>query len=320
MIELRVDKDSESLRVDRFLRKRFPQAPLSLIYKSLRTGVYKVNDKKSKPDYRLRIGDTVTIFLSPDDYEQLTRKERTVKIHKTFEVLYEDDDVLIVNKPPMLASQPGTGVEQENLVEQVKRYVDKNTHPGLAHRLDRGTSGIVVIGKNREALLALHRLFQERRVEKYYLALVVGHLHQKRGVVKFFLKKTTEGFQHRMLVVDAGEPGAVEAETSYRVLEESPLTSLLELQLKTGKMHQIRAQFAHLGHPLVGDRVYGDATTNNRYAHLLRRQFLHAFRIRFQHPMEQHQLDVVAPLPEDLQHLLQTCGFSFSLESYRQVQ
>ena len=305
MVELIVSKDAEGLRLDRFLRKHFPNTSLSLLYKSLRKGVYKINDKKAKPDYRLRVGDKVTLFLSPEDYQKLTQKESKPVVKKTFDILYEDHDLLIVNKPPMLASQPGTGVEHQNLVTQVESYLGKNTHPGLAHRLDRGTSGIVIIGKNRKALLALHALFKEQKIEKYYLALVVGHLKQKKGVMKSHLKKTTEGFQHRMLVMEHPSSDTVEAETHYQVKEESNLYSLVEMKLKTGKMHQIRAQLAHLGNPIVGDRIYGDAATNKRYAQQLRRQCLHAVRIRFSHPLTQEKMDIIAPLPEDIIALLE---------------
>lgn len=321
MLELTVDQNADGLRLDRFLRKHFPHAPLSLIYKSLRTGVYKINDKKCKPEYRLHAGDNVTLFLSPEDYEKLTKKESAIKIKKTFEILYEDEDILIANKPPMLASQPGTGVEQQNLVNQVQSYLhNTKAHPGLAHRLDRGTSGIVIIGKNRKMLLELHKVFKEQRIKKYYIALVIGHLKQKKGIIKSYLQKTTEGFQHRMLVLDHPEEGTVEAETHYRVLEESALYSLVELELKTGKMHQIRAQLAHLGHPLAGDRVYGDAQTNNKYAQQLRRQFLHAIKIQFKHPYTQQELTIVAPLSEDLEQMMKKVGISFSLESYGKIK
>ena len=118
----------------------FSNAPLSLIYKSLRNGVYRINGKKEKPNYRLKNHDKVTLFLSPEEYEKLTKKEKSISIRKTFEVLYEDNDILIVNKPPMLASQPGTGVEKYNLINQVKIYLkDTSAKPALAHRLDRGT-------------------------------------------------------------------------------------------------------------------------------------------------------------------------------------
>ena len=123
-----------------------------------------------------------------------------------------------------------------------------------------------------------------------------------------------------MLVLDHPEEGTVEAETHYRVLEESALYSLVELELKTGKMHQIRAQLAHLSHPVAGDRVYGDAQTNNKYAQLLRRQFLHAIKVQFKHPYTQQELTITAPLPEDLEHMMEKAGISFSLESYGKVK
>ena len=275
---------------------------------------------KEKPNYRLKNHDKVTLFLSPEEYEKLTKKEKSISIRKTFEVLYEDNDILIVNKPPMLASQPGTGVEKYNLINQVKIYLkDTSAKPALAHRLDRGTSGIVIIGKNRQAILSLFNLFKEKKVEKYYLALVTGHIRNKHGTLRSSLKKTTKGFQHRMLVVPKNEEGSVTAETSYKVLEESHLYSLLELHLHTGKMHQIRAQLAHQGNPILGDRIYSDSSAN-RYPAILRRQFLHAIRVRFIHPISKKGIDITAPLPDDLTHILEKTNMKFSLESYGKVK
>lgn len=305
MVTLTVPADAEGLRLDRFLRKHLPQASLSFIYKCLRNGVYRINDKKSKPDYRLRTGDVVTLFLDPQDYERLVSKPSfDAPVKKTFEILFEDEDIMVVNKPPLLASQPGTGVERQNLINQVKSYLagQKGT-PALANRLDRGTSGIVLVGKHRQSTLALFHLFKNKEIEKEYVALVKGHFATKKGVFTSHLKKTTEQFQHKMLILPAAEEGTLFAETAYEVLDESPAYSLVQLHLKTGKMHQIRVQLAHEGHPLLGDRVYGDADLNKQYARVLRRQFLHACRVKFIHPFTKKMMDIVAPLPEDLKNV-----------------
>lgn len=309
MVEMSIDANSEGVRLDRFLRKKLPQTPLSMIYKSLRKKVYAVNGKKAEPTYRLQKGDKITFFISEQEYALQSKQTKPITIRKNFQVLYEDNDLLIVDKPALLASQPGTGVEQNNLVSQVKSYLkDSKTRIGLAHRIDRGTSGIVIIGKNRKALLALYGLFKNKKVEKKYVALVVGHLQKKQGIFYSFLKKTNIDFQHRMIVVKKNVEGAVKAETAYRVMAESKKYSLVELALKTGKMHQIRAQLTHDGHPVVGDRVYGNPEINRQYAQLLRRQFLHAVKISFQHPFTKKKVEIISPLPPDLVRILEKVG------------
>ncbi len=306
MTYIKIDTESDNLRFDKFLRKHLQNAALSFIFKLIREGRAKVNDKKVKQDYRLRDGDVISFGISDDDYKRFRlAKEKAIKSRKTFDVLYEDEDILIANKPPFLASQPGTGVERNNLVNQIKSYLkNSKTKPALANRLDRGTSGLVVVGKNRRAILALHDLFKKRQVKKYYLTLVKGILNKKEGTLTSYLKRTTEKFQHKMLVLRRKEEGTVTAEMSYRVLEESKDYSLLEVRIATGKMHQIRAQLASIGHPVVGDPVYGDKKTNEQFRKVLRRQFLHAYKIRFAHPSANKQIEVTTDLPADLQQTL----------------
>ncbi len=305
MAKITIDAESEGMRADKFLRKHLPRAALSFIYKSIRNGICKVNEKKTKQGYKLKKGDVIDIRIKDDEFNKLTTKEATQQVKKTFDVVYEDEDILIVNKPPFLASQPGTGVEQNNLVNQIKTYLkDNKTKPALANRLDRGTSGIVVAGKNRKAILALYDLFKNKRVEKYYLALVEGTFKEKYGTLHSYLKRTTEKFQHKMLVLQRPAEGAVEAETHYRVLKEADRHSLLKLRITTGKMHQIRAQLASIGHPVVGDVIYGNKEANKRFKKVLRRQFLHACKIRFEHPFAKNIIDVEAQLPKDLRKAL----------------
>lgn len=309
MIALSIDKEAEGVRLDRFLRKKLKNAKLSFIYKCIREGICTVNGKKQKQDYRLKKEDVVELDTTDETYAAFSAEKPSVKAKKTFDVLYEDDGLLIVNKPPFLASQPGTGVERNNLVVQVRTYLQHlTTKPTPANRLDRGTSGIVIIGKHRKAIMALYKLFENRDVEKYYLALVVGKVVKKGGTITSHLKRVTEKFQHKMLVRPQQEQGTVTAESSYRVLVQKENYTLVEVKIATGKMHQIRVQFAHLGHPLVGDSIYGNKETNELFKKILRRQFLHAYRIRFTHPFTQHVIEIEASLPKDLQMVLKKVG------------
>ncbi|MEK6903498.1 MAG: RluA family pseudouridine synthase [Nanoarchaeota archaeon] len=313
MITLNIDKESEGVRLDRFLRKKLRNAKLSFVYKCIREGICTVNGKKQKQGYRLKKEDAIEIGIREEKYAELSAEKPAIAIRakKTFDVLYEDDDMLIVNKPPFLASQPGTGVERNNLVTQVRTYLQHlTTKPTPANRLDRGTSGIVIIGKHRKAIMEFYKLFEDRNIEKYYLALVIGKLAKKGGTITSHLKRVTEKFQHKMLVRPQHEQDTVTAESSYRVLVQAEQYALVEVKIATGKMHQIRVQFAHLGHPLVGDSIYGNKETNGLFNKIIRRQFLHAYKIRFIHPFTKKMIDVEAPLPEDLKAILEKIEIS----------
>ena len=313
-MEIRIDDEQSGSRIDKFLRRSLPHAALSFIFKIIREGKARVNNKKVKQDYRLKTNDNLEIKISDEDYKKFTLQQpKTVSARKTFEVLYEDADIMVVNKPPFLASQPGTGVEKNNLVNQIKAYLkDIKTKPALANRLDRGTSGIVVVGKNRKAILALYDLFKNKEIEKHYLTLTKGTFQKKEGTLTSYLKRITEKFQHKMLVLRHNEEGAVTAETSYKVIQESKGYSLLEVKIMTGKMHQIRAQLASIGHPVVGDSVYGNKETNEQFRKFLRRQFLHAYKISFKHPFANKTVEIKAKFPEDIKQVLKNLGFSYN--------
>lgn len=296
-----ITTEEKNLRLDKYLRKTLHDHPLSAIYKLIRTGKIKVNNKKTREAYRLKRNDLITFHIP------LPRTKEKTKpiIKKTFDITYEDENILIVNKPPFLASQPGTGVEQNNLINQVKTYLkDAKTKPALANRLDRGTSGLAVVGKNRQAILALYQLFKERKIKKTYLALVKGIPPEKQGTLRSFLRRITEKFQHKMIPAKGTEPDAILAETHYTTRETYNNYSLLTLDLTTGKMHQLRAQLQAAGHPIIGDPLYGNTEENNTWKKTLKRQFLHAWKLSFTHPFTGRQLTLTADLPEDLQQTL----------------
>lgn len=299
------------VRLDRYLRKHFPSAPLSLIYKWIRREV-KVNNKKEGQNYRLKEGDHLVLAVTQEEERQYTQpvvEKRKTK--ETFAVLYEDPDLLVVNKPPYLASQPGQGVMKNNLVQQVKEYLRGiKTTIALANRLDRETSGIVIVGKNRPMNDLLYSMFKERRVEKYYVTLVVGRLPRKQGLLQHYLRRKTINFQHRMLISKKEDPQAVYAEAEYHVLKYYGNYTLIKVKLKTGRMHQIRVQMRELGYPVLGDRVYGNREENQKWKKILKRQFLHAAEVEFTHPLAKKRMKIEAPLPEDLSRVVEKIGFS----------
>lgn len=313
MITLPIPKTFEGQRVDKFIRSSLPYASLSFIYKALRQGTFKINGKKSALDYRLKAKDALTLHISEEAYHTFVNPLPSEKRARTFTVLYEDEDLLLVNKPAFLASQPGKGVEYNNLIDQVKDYFQGSMfRPALANRLDRETSGIVVLGKHKQAVVALANLLEQHALEKEYLALVHGTFEKKQGVLRCYLKRVKEHFQHKMQVVSSHEKGAVLAEADYAVLQQTQTFSLLTLRLVTGKMHQLRVQLASIGHPLVGDKVYADKTTLQTYP--LKRHFLHAFRVSFIHPFTKKPLNVQAPLPSDLRDALKDMHFALPQE------
>ena len=293
----------EGDRLDKFLMKNFPSASLSEIYKWIRTGRIKVNRKKKKGDYRLQNKDKITIFL--DDEQIELYKKKGVVHKKSFTVLYEDEHLLVINKPPFLASQGGIGVKENNLINQVRFYLNNpKTKIALANRLDIGTSGIVILGKNSEINPKLYDITKNRDIEKKYYALVIGRVKEKKKTLKNYLKKSIRNFQRVVVVCKRNEDGAKYAETEYNVKSYYGDYTLLELKLNTGRMHQIRVQMAQIGHPVLGDTIYGNKEENKKWSKYLKRQFLHASSVKFKNPMTKKLLILEAPISRDLEKVL----------------
>jgi 23S rRNA pseudouridine955/2504/2580 synthase len=298
MIELK--NNSGNLRLDKLLMREFPAAKMSEIYRWIRSGKIKVNGKKKKINYKVNVDDVIKVFVAEPE-----KFEKPLASRITFEVLYEDNDLLIVNKPAFLASQSGIGVMKNNLVEQVKHYLKgKYKKIALGNRLDRETSGIVVLGKHPEVNHKLYALYKEGLVEKHYLTLVVGRIKEKKGILKDYLKKKIKNFQHCSEICDEKDYGAKYAELRFDLSRYIGNYSLFDVKLITGRMHQIRAQFASRGAPVLGDDLYGDKKENKKWAKELKRQFLHASKIKFKHPITGKRLLINAPLPKDLENLL----------------
>tara|TARA_Y100000034_G_C6874481_1_gene399712 strand:- start:247 stop:1164 length:918 start_codon:yes stop_codon:yes gene_type:complete len=293
----------EGSRLDKFLMNYFPSASLSEIYRWIRTGRIKINRKKKKGDYRLQKKDKLRIFLN--DEEIKAYKKKGVAHKKSFTVLYEDEHLLVINKPPFLASQGGIGVKENNLINQVRFYLNHTQKKiALANRLDLGTSGIVILGKNPEINSKLYEITKDKEIEKKYYALVIGRVKEKKKILKNYIKKTIKRFKHVVVICKKDEMGAKYSETEYEVKAYYTNYTLLELKLKTGRMHQIRVQMAQIGHPVLGDSIYGDKEENKKWSKYLKRQFLHASMIKFKNPMTKKSLTLEAPLSKDLKKVL----------------
>lgn len=303
--------------MDKFLRKYFASLPLSTVYKLLRKKTIKVNGKKVDEKYLLQKGDMVEVFLSEEslgkiEKESKAKREKNLAVVKPrFEVLYEDTDILVVNKPGDVAVHSGTSIGFNTLINQILTYLKyrgEGFKPALAHRLDMQTSGIVLVGKTREALLSLNAQIKERQVQKYYLALSQGILEKKEGTIKVALKRNYRSEKKFKVTKAEHDEDAQDAVTKYMVEKEwKTKFSLLRLQLITGRTHQIRAHLATIHHPIVGDASYGNFTSNREIQKEtgLKRQFLHATEMIFIHPITKKKMDIICPLPQDLEKVLE---------------
>ena len=290
---LEVGEDGEAQRIDNFLLRRLKGVPKSHVYRVLRSGEVRVNSGRVKPDHRLRIGDKVRVppvrLPSP--------AAKPVPRPLDLPVVHEDDALLVVDKPSGVAVHGGSGVSY-GVIESLRAERPRAKLLELAHRLDRDTSGLLVIAKKRSALVELHRMLREGEVEKVYLALVKGAWQGGARELRERLHKyVAAGGERRVAVHGAGQA----AVTVVTPLAASAGCSLLELRLMTGRTHQIRVHLAHAGHPVLGDDKYGDFELNRALArHGVKRLMLHARRLVFAHPLTGARLRLEAPVPGDM--------------------
>jgi len=315
-----VDRDGAGQRLDRFLRKLLAGMPSSHIFKLLRTRKVRLNGKRARGEERLAEGDAILLHVAEERFSEDTHATRPRKRSRRmdFGVAHEDAHLLVVSKPPFLAVHPGAGHAEDSLIDQVHAYLETPEgpsvfRPSLAHRLDRDTSGLVIVGKDLETLRKLSEMFQTGAVVKKYVALALGCPRPAKGEWDMVVeRRDLPGSAREEARGRADAPGR----TAYRVAltRELPLPggrpvelSLLVLRLLTGKTHQIRSHLLQAGHPLAGDPRYGDRELNRRLrdAHGLRRQFLHAFRLELIHPITGKPLQLVDPYPADLAPLVE---------------
>ncbi|MCL2562483.1 MAG: RluA family pseudouridine synthase [Oscillospiraceae bacterium] len=266
MREMTVGKNDAGQRLDRFLAKAVPLLPGTLVQKYIRTKRIKVDGKRTERNYRLIEGDTIQLYIGDAFFETAaaTERYRTITEPK-LAVCYEDDAILIVDKPPGLLSHSGDDPNEVTLADLVKAYLyrsgqwkpdsEQSFVPALCNRLDRNTGGLVLAAKTAEAQRDLNAKIRAREVDKYYLLAVHGRPAPEAGRIEGHLVK--DSTQNHVSVAEAGAQDAKDAVTEYRTLETKGDVSLVECKLETGRTHQIRAQMAALGCPLLGDRKYG---------------------------------------------------------------
>lgn len=294
-----ISSDDAGQRVDNFLRRHLPGVPKSRVYRLLRRGEVRVNGGRVRADRKLVEGDEVRI--PPAHIDKAGAPPPQSRVNDLSDcVLFEDKYLLVVNKPGGVAVHGGSGISH-GVIELLRAARPELKDLSLVHRLDRETSGCLVLAKRRSALRALHEMFREGRVEKNYLALVAGDWQQGEQLIDAPLLVTNRrGGERHVLVHADGKPAA----TRVRLSRKHGIYSLMQCQPQSGRTHQIRVHLAAAGHAIVGDERYGNPDTNAKaYAHGLKRLFLHAQSISFP-DMNGNELHFTAPLADDLEGFL----------------
>lgn len=311
---LRVEDADDGIKLKKWIRKQFPLIPLSALHRHLRKKNVKWNGKRANGEETLTTGDEIICFfgegsLPPEDQ----KKERKIVKGEKFPVLFEDDFVLVINKPAGVAVQPGSGIPLgTSAIERLSaEYAEQTIRP--VHRLDKDTSGALLFAKRGKALRTLHESLREGTWKKAYRALVAGNLSQKTGTIDCALSREEDGPKQNAEGKRAITHYRVERDGFFLLSEENKIpVSELRLEIDTGRMHQIRIHLSGIGNPIVGDKKYGDFPLNRLLQKEvgLRRQFLHAEFLSFPHPENGESISIPAPLPKDLEQVRKKILFS----------
>ncbi|RMH97356.1 MAG: RluA family pseudouridine synthase [Calditrichaeota bacterium] len=302
-----------ALRIDKFLALKFPHYSRAFFQKLIKQARVQVNDRVVKASYLLEPGDRVEVEIPPPEETELIPEPIPL------DILYEDAHLLVINKPAGMVVHPGAGVRRGTLVNALMAHctdlsgVGGRLRPGIVHRLDKNTSGLLVVAKNDAAHTALQQQFAEKSAVREYKALVWGRPEPSEGRLETFLNRSKSD-PTRFVVADRGKP----AVTLYRVERQFAFLALVNVQLKTGRTHQIRAHFNYLHHPVFGDPEYAgrqkqvkrlSALSERKFAlyllQLINRQALHAYRLGFEHPVEKRWMEFSSPLPSDFSTVLE---------------
>jgi len=306
--EFRVAHSAAGRRIDVLLAQRFPQWSRAFIQRCIRAGTVTINGRPCRPADRVQTNDLVSFTPLPQTLPTLEAEAIPL------DVLYEDDSILVINKPPGLVVHPARGHTSGTLVhgllgydaERFQAMTDDEMRPGIVHRLDRDTSGAMVVARTEQARFALRRAFSERQVEKTYLALALGRFDVKSGTIRAPIGRHPRN-RLKMAVRPEGRP----AVSHYRVIAASaePEITLVEVRIETGRTHQIRVHLAHIGRPVLGDPMYGGRPKDLETAPPAR-QMLHAWKLAFPHPDTGRFVEFTAPIPDDMREMLHQLGLS----------
>ncbi len=291
MREIIINNSEQNQRFDKFLLKYMNKSTKSFIYKMLRKKNIKLNDTKAEGNEILKSGDKITLYLSEETIEKFMEEKSVNYTADKVNIIWEDENIIICNKPIGVLSHPESSSDNNTLIDRILFYLqqknefniskDSTFTPAICNRLDRNTSGIVVCGKNLASVQWLNKVFLERKVDKFYRAIVKGEITKSGELVGYYKKNYNT---NEAIIINKNEGGAKEIITQYNPIKYSKDYTLLEIKLITGKSHQIRAHLSHIGHAIVGDTKYGDPEINK----LLRKnlgissQLLHAEKIVFE--------------------------------------
>ncbi|WP_249030525.1 RluA family pseudouridine synthase [Tannockella kyphosi] len=317
MKKLIVQENDANQRIDKYLKKILENAPSSLIYKMLRKKDIKVNGSRINEKYIVQLNDEVSLFLHEDKFLEYTKQKEVKDIEISFEVLYEDDQILVVNKSAGLLVHEDINESLNTLSNQVLAYLNKKGEldlsrensfmPGPVHRLDRNTSGIVIFGKTLDALQTLNEMVKQRHcIDKEYCTIVKGYLKQEALLEDYIVKIKDES---RVKLVNKDTPGALSMKTIIKPAKSNYEYTEVFVKLITGRTHQIRIHLSSIGHPIIGDRKYGDFQLNRELTKTLQlsHQLLHAYSITFVKPFGKlsylQDKKIICPVPKMYQNI-----------------
>lgn len=292
LYRFKVDRDAAGKRLDQFLTHCIPSLSRSQVQRLIEKGNVLVNSKKERSSFRVRLNDEVEMIVPPP--EQITLSPEPIPL----DILYEDDDLLVINKPAGLVVHPAAGHRSGTLVNALLNHcpdlsgIGGYLRPGIVHRLDKDTSGLMLVSKSDLTHRELAAQLKARKIKRKYLALVHGEVREEKGLIDAPLGRDPLN-RKRITVLSKDDPYGREARTHYRVKERFPGYTLLDVELETGRTHQIRVHLAYAGYPVAGDPVYGP----RRNPLQLPGQALHAYRITFTHPRTGELLNFEAPPP-----------------------
>lgn len=300
-INFTISEDQAGVRVDKFLSNKIPDLSRSYIQKLADSGNLTINDKKPKISYKLKANDYIKLEIPEPIEVEITAENIPL------DIILEDEHLIIINKSAGMVVHPdNTGNTSGTLVNALLYHCPDSLsgiggvkRPGIVHRLDKDTSGLIIVAKNDKAHQELSKMFQERTIEKTYLALTKGVISNTHGTINAPIGRDPRERKKMTVIESTGSKNAI---THFNLKQAFSNYSFLEVKIETGRTHQIRVHLKSIGHPIVGDQVYGDPSINKNFR--LKRQFLHAHKLKFTHPITKKEVEIKSPLPLDLKQVL----------------